>query len=782
LGLRFGYCQSPAFVRCVLTSNSGYAATLWNCSGAISLEGTTGSSNGNNAIYLCLCTVDADVRLPSNGLAYVVSWQLTVQPGVTLAVDPGAVVKFEYSSDHIDVLGTIDARGLPGSEIYFTSFKDDTVGGDTNADGDATTPRGGNWSGIRISGEGSRGLFDHCVVRYGGSDWSPNVACLEGGALLASNTTVAHSRGRGFYCGGASIAQIIGCTLRDCCFGGATFENCQSPTLSACVIAGNPYGSAGFGNCQSPVLSDNSFTNNAYGPVLYECTGELSIGGNSGAGNSQNAIYVEDCTVDADSRWQVNEGLTYVVEQTLEIGEGATLTLDPGVVIKMRDSGSALWVFGTLRAEGEPGSEIYFTSYRDDTVGADTNGDGNATSPAPGDWGAIGVFRTSSLAHLDHCVIRYGRGGDYATVTCLGDGALEMANCAVSLSNSRGIYCETSSSVEIVASTISDNASDGIYLLRCPAATIGRCRVIGNVRDGLSISQGTDACVYSSAFVCNGRSGVRVSGSSPHTILLNTMAWNAQGIDATGTGHIAVDNIAAFNDVGVQAASADAIDLGHNCVFGNVTDYSGVDEGATDIHEDPRFADELTRNVRLQLGSPCIDAGDDSVVEAGWLDIEGDDRIIGDAVDIGADEHTGIVVSGRALLNDYVGPEIPTVRFELRDRGETDPFEWSTAELGPDGSFVISAPVREFDLSLRTRFWLRRTAQLDTTFGSVADVLFDLVNGDLTGDNNVDLRDVCRVLTRFEKADAGADVDGDGGVSWADLTIVLTNFGLAGDL
>ena len=41
----------------------------------------------------------------------------------------------------------------------FTSLNDDSAGGDTNSDGDASVPAAGYWRGIVASGNG--GILDH---------------------------------------------------------------------------------------------------------------------------------------------------------------------------------------------------------------------------------------------------------------------------------------------------------------------------------------------------------------------------------------------------------------------------------------------------------------------------------------------------------------------------------------------------------------------------------------------------------------------------------------------
>jgi hypothetical protein len=57
--------------------------------------------------------------------------------------------------------------------------------------------------------------------------------------------------------------------------------------------------------------------------------------------------------------------------------------------------------------EGENGAPVVLTSLLDDVYGGDTNNDGNASTPAPGNWGGI-WFLSGSQGQLNYLVARYG--------------------------------------------------------------------------------------------------------------------------------------------------------------------------------------------------------------------------------------------------------------------------------------------------------------------------------------------------------------------------------------
>ncbi len=156
---------------------------------------------------------------------------------------------------------------------------------------------------------------------------------------------------------------------------------------------------------------------------------------------------------------------------------------------------------------------------------------------------------------------------------------------------------------------------------------------------------------------------------------------NGTGISWMTTKPIIQNNLVAYNSRGLeQGESQDAPQsLRNNCVYGNElweanTDYNGLGDQTGingNISADPKMANYKIGNFRLQTGSPLIDAGYSAAVGGGWTDFDGQARIIGSAVDIGADEADGAVgPAATPIYHVRTGGNDAPERLELGDGQE----------------------------------------------------------------------------------------------------------------
>jgi parallel beta-helix repeat protein len=499
----------------------------------------------------------------------------------------------------------LNAGGTSAEPIYFTDLRDDAVGGDTNEDGSATSPAPGGWAGIRIV-EGGTANIDHAVVRYS------SIYKTKPGSVIITNSTISDSASYGIHIENTSDAQTIsgniierngdsGIYLKDA--GGGVM-------LSGNAIKDN----GGYGiyiKGTMPILSNNNITGNALGLTVRE--GKIS----------------------SDMTW-TKTGSPYIAG-SIDIDANATLTVEPGVVIKFVEGGG-LYVSGELHASGTSTEPIYFTDLRDDAVGGDTNGDGVATSPAPGWWGAI-YIGDGGTATLDHAVVRYG--GDLYDANIYNNcdygfcsGSVSITNSFISDSSVHGIYLNKTSDQTISGNIIIRNGNRGIYL-----GNVGTTVLTNNI-----IAGNTDGGVYYQS------SGLYPPGSGAIDIINNTITSNASDNNAgIAFWNFGGPTINFYNNIIWGNTASNGIELrvgGGATVKGYNNDFdpgrmSGTfTNSGTNIYADPMFVDAAKSDYHLSSSSPCINSGSNSSPSLPAADFEGDNRIIESVVDIGADEYT----------------------------------------------------------------------------------------------------------------------------------------------
>jgi len=329
----------------------------------------------------------------TNNNIYLIDGEILIS--AVLTIEPGTKIKFKDEANWVvqgAAGGLIIAEGTALLPIIFTSWHDDANGGDTNGNGIATEPARGDWDDIDIHGDNNVSSFDYCEFYYGGGYYDNYVLFLDPNtAVSITNCTIAHNQGEE----GALNAYAAG---------------------SGTIIQNNIF----YDNIWP--LNINANFNLDASNIFHDPDSRSDI-------NDHNGILVEG-NFDGQITWSETE-VPFVLKQgEYLIPAGNSLTCEAGVILKL-DEGVDLWINGTINVEGTLSDPVTFTSYKDDSVGGDTNNDDTITSPNPGDWDYIMIQGINNSSSFNYCEFYYGGGyNDGYTIYLDVDTSVNVTSCS----------------------------------------------------------------------------------------------------------------------------------------------------------------------------------------------------------------------------------------------------------------------------------------------------------------------------------------------------------------
>ena len=260
-----------------------------------------------------------------------------------------------------------------------------------------------------------------------------------------------------------------------------------------------------------------------------------------------------------------------------------------------------------------------------------------------------------------------------------GGGAFQgiFNNCTIT-----GNSCqEGAGAVEVTLNNCVVNGNSATWGGGAMYSTLNNCVISGNSASGTSLGQtvgeggGTYQCTLSSCVLSNNSSAISGGGASYGTLVGCLVVGNRGGVEGGGVSGATVVNCTVIGN-SVSFVGND-FPYGGGTFYGTVvnsilaynsTQYAGPDyygstlsnccsptaqPGAGNITNDPALVNSASGDYHLQSNSPCINSGNNTYV-AGTTDLDGNPRVVGGTVDIGAYEfqHPTSVIS-YAWLQQY---------------------------------------------------------------------------------------------------------------------------------
>ncbi|MFW5465166.1 cutinase family protein, partial [Knoellia sp. CPCC 206391] len=311
-------------------------------------------------------------------------------------------------------------------------------------------------------------------------------------------------------------------------------------------------------------------------------------------------------TISTNTTWSPACAGVYLIDGSVTVAAGASLTVSPTSVVKV-SSGGRLSVSGTLIANGTATSTAAFTSIKDDTVGGDTTAVSSPTrAPAAGDWNGIDASTTAAVVSLSRVRVRYA-----STAVDVTYGALTLTDSTLDNSHTGVFANRVADSPTIQRNTFATIANTEIRLW---STQVTLAKLEGNTATG-----STGAPILDMSSVTLATSGALPFTSSNLT-LVNTSSFTVPAgttltlnpgavLKSSGTGLIVGGTLTAagtatnpvvFTSIWDSTAGGDTTAVSSPTRAPAAGDWNGIDASTT------AAVVSLSR-VRVRYASTAVD-------------------------------------------------------------------------------------------------------------------------------------------------------------------------------